>query len=158
MPSLVVKTTTTTLAARRPVPCKFSEGAQARAYQYELGELLPAVLTRSKELYGKAAEAAQSWGNETTKAAIAERKAALAQTSQASNVEQWAVNPAVHFNAWANFGTNDFIPVVSAFKDLLGALRCADCGSWLYVTPRSLPDALRCQCAATNFNLKSKLK
>ena len=29
---------------------------------YELGELLPTVLKRTKELYGKAADAAQSWG------------------------------------------------------------------------------------------------
>lgn len=126
--------------------------------KYELGELMPAVLTRTKELFGKAAEAAQTWSNEAAKALVAERKAALAQASQASNVEQWAVNPAVHFNAWANFGKNDFIPVVAAFKDLLGTLRCADCGSWLYVTPRGSPEALRCQCTATNINLKSKPK
>ena len=31
---------------------------------YELGELLPSVLKRMKDLYGKAAEAAQSWGND----------------------------------------------------------------------------------------------
>lgn len=126
--------------------------------KYELGELMPAVLTRSKELYGKAADAAQSWGNEAAKASVGERKAALVQASQASNVEQWAVNPAVHFNAWANFGKNDFIPVVSAFKELLGTLRCSDCGTWLYVTPRTAPDALRCHCTAINFNLKVKPK
>ncbi|SDB47256.1 ATP-binding protein [Bauldia litoralis] len=126
--------------------------------KYELGELIPAVLARSKELYGKAADAAQSWGNEASKAAVAERKAALAQASQASNVEQWTVNPAVHFNPWAKFGRNDFIPVVAAFKDLLGTLRCPDCGSWLYVTPRNSPEALRCRCASINFNLKSKPK
>ena len=31
---------------------------------YELGELLPSVLKRMKDLYGKAADAAQSWGND----------------------------------------------------------------------------------------------
>ena len=31
---------------------------------YELGELLPSVLVRMKELCGKSAEAAQSWGND----------------------------------------------------------------------------------------------
>lgn len=126
--------------------------------KYELGELMPAVLARSKELYGKAADAAQSWGNEAAKAAVGERKAALSQASQASNVEQWAVNPAVHFNAWANFGKSDFMPVVSAFKELLDTLRCPVCSTWLYVTPRISPDALRCDCAEINFNLKSKPK
>jgi hypothetical protein len=46
--------------------------------KYELGELMPAVLARSNEPYGEAADAAESWGNETSKAAVAERKAALA--------------------------------------------------------------------------------
>src|SRR4029077_9698876 len=45
---------------------------------YELGELLPSVLKRMKELYGKAAESAQSWGKTTDKEAAAARKAALA--------------------------------------------------------------------------------
>jgi hypothetical protein len=124
--------------------------------KYELGELMPAVLTRSRELYGKAADAAQSWANEATKAAVGERKSALGQASQASNVEQWAVNPAVHFNAWANFGKNDFVPVVEAFKELLATLRCPDCGTWLYVSPKAAPDSLRCDCAAVNFNLKGR--
>jgi hypothetical protein len=34
---------------------------------YELGELLPSVLARLRELCGKAADAAQSWGNEEAK-------------------------------------------------------------------------------------------
>jgi recombinational DNA repair ATPase RecF len=126
--------------------------------KYEFGELMPAVLSRSKELYGKAADAAQSWGNEAAKAAVAERKAALSAASQASNVEQWAVNPLVHFNAWANFGTKEFEPVVAAFKDLTGTLRCPNCGSWVHATPRFAPETLRCECMAINFNLKVRGK
>jgi hypothetical protein len=75
---------------------------------YELGELLPSVLKRMKDLYGKAADAAQSWGNNAAKDAVAKRKAALAKSAAASNVEQWAVNKAVHYNEWANFGKKDF--------------------------------------------------
>ena len=126
---------------------------------YELGELLPSVLTRTKELYGKAADAAQSWGNDGSKLAAAARKTSLSESNGASNVEQWAVNKAVHYNEWANFGRKDFEPVVAAFKDLLDNLRCSGCGSWLYVTPRGgAPDALRCQCASINLNLKAKPK
>jgi hypothetical protein len=39
---------------------------------YELGELLPSVLSRMKELCGKAADAAQSWGNAAAKEAAIE--------------------------------------------------------------------------------------
>jgi hypothetical protein len=90
---------------------------------YELGELLPSVLSRMKSLCGKAADAAQSWGNTAAKEAAAELKATLSTSNAATNVEQWAVNKAVHYNEWANFGKKDFEPVVSAFKELLACFR-----------------------------------
>jgi len=125
---------------------------------YELGDLLPAVLSRMKELYSKAAEAAQSWNNKADQETAAKCKAALSRSNAAAAVEQWAVNKAVHYNAWANFGKKDFEPVVSAFKELLGCFRCETCDSWVYVTPRVNPESLRCDCAAINLNLKTKAK
>jgi hypothetical protein len=123
---------------------------------YELGELLPSVLKRMRELYGKAADAAQSWGNATAREAATERKSALSKSNGSVNVEQWAVNKAVHYNEWANFGKKDFEPVVSAFKELLGCFRCEACDSWLYVTPRMSSESLRCACNAISLNLKPK--
>lgn len=123
---------------------------------YELGELLPSVLKRMRELYGKAADAAQSWGNATAREAATERKSALSKSNGSANVEQWAVNKAVHYNKWANFGKKDFEPVVSAFKELLGCFRCEACDSWLYVTPRRSSESLRCACNAISLNLKPK--
>jgi hypothetical protein len=125
---------------------------------YELGELLPSVLARMKSLYGKAADAAQSWGNNDEKESVAKRKASLSTAAGAKNVEEWAVNKAVHYNEWANFGRKDFEPVVAAFKELLGCFRCETCESWLHVTPRGSPESLRCACNAINLNLKSKAK
>jgi DNA repair exonuclease SbcCD ATPase subunit len=125
---------------------------------YELGELLPSVLTRMRSLCGKAADAAQSWGNSAAKDEAAARKMLLSSSNAATNVEQWAVNRAVHYNEWANFGRRDFEPVVAAFRELLDCFRCTDCQSWLYVTPRASPESLRCPCSAINMNLKSKPK
>ena len=125
---------------------------------YELGELLPSVLVRMKALLGKAAEAAQSWGNNADKEAAAERKATLSASNAAMSVEQWAVNKAVHYNEWANFGKKDFEPVVAAFKELLACFSCDKCESWLYVTPRGYPETLRCGCNAVSINLKLKAK
>ena len=125
---------------------------------YELGDLLPSVLARMKDLYGKAAVAAQSWGKNDDKEAIARRKAVLSTAAGASNVEQWAVNKAVHYNEWANFGKKDFQPVVAAFKALLACFRCDACKSWMHITPRAMPKSLRCGCNAINFNLKPKPK
>lgn len=125
---------------------------------YELGDLLPSVLKRMKDLYGKAADAAQSWGNKEEKETVAQRKASLSAAAAASNVEQWAVNKAVHYNEWANFGKRDFEPVVAAFKEFLGCFRCEKCESWLYVTPRGNPESLRCACNVTSLNLHQKPK
>ena len=94
---------------------------------YELGDLLPSVLGRLKELLGKAAESANSWNNEAQKKIVADRKARLTEANTLKGEEDWAVNKAVHFNEWANFGKKDFEPVVAAFKNLLGQFRCDGC-------------------------------
>ena len=125
---------------------------------YDLGDLLPPVLTRMKYLLGKAAEAAQSWGNNELRDTIVARRTALSSAAGTQNVEQWAVNRAVHYNEWANFGRKDFEPVVAAFKDLLGCFVCPTCESWFHVTPpHGAAEALRCPCAATNLNLMAKV-
>jgi hypothetical protein len=77
--------------------------------------------------YGKAAESAQSWSNVAAKEIAGARKTTLSSSSGAMNVEQWAVNKAVHYNEWANSGKRDFEPVVSAFRELLDCFRCNDC-------------------------------
>lgn len=125
---------------------------------YELGELLPSVLKRMKELCGKAADAAQSWGKDADKDTAGKRKTVLSTSNAAMSVEQWAVNKAVHYNEWANFGKKDFEPVVAAFKELLRCFSCETCESWLYVTPHGNPESLRCACNAINLNLKQKPK
>jgi ABC-type multidrug transport system ATPase subunit len=125
---------------------------------FELGDLLPNVLSRMRSLYAKAAEAAQSWGKNAEKDAAVKRKETLSTSAGAYNVEQWAVNKAVHYNEWANFGRTDFTPVVAAFKELLECFRCETCGSWLYATPRHNPESLRCPCNETSLNLKPKGK
>jgi len=125
---------------------------------YELGDLLPAVLKRMKELCGKAADAAQSWGRNEDKQAAVKRREFLSASAGAMAVEQWAVNKAVHYNEWANFGRKDFEPVVAAFQELLKCFGCDKCSSWLYATPRVNPETLRCACNAVNSNLKLKSK
>jgi hypothetical protein len=123
---------------------------------YELGDLLPAALSRMKQLLGKAINSAQSWGFQDKKQDAMKRKESLSQSNAAADVERWAVNKAVHYNEWANFGRRDFEPVVKAFHDLLEMFRCPDCDSWLYVSPRHSPEMLRCTCSTISLNLTEK--
>jgi hypothetical protein len=112
-----------------------------------------------KDILGKAANAANSWGNAAARDEASKRKDSLAASNGARNVEQWAVNKALHYNEWANFGRKDFEPVVAAFKELVSQFRCEGCQSWLYVTPRApAPEVLRCSCMSVNINLKAKSK
>lgn len=126
---------------------------------YDLGELLPNVLSRAKELYGKAADAGQSWGNAAAKQAALERKAALSSSSGASNVEQWAVNKAVHYNEWATSGRRISSPWSRHLRNCWSACgaRTANHGC-MCRRAGGAPDSLRCQCSAVNLNLKAKSK
>ena len=82
----------------------------------------------------------------------------VGKLQRAANVEQWAVNKAVHYNEWANFGRKDFEPVVSAFKELLECFRCDQRQSWLHVAPKQRPESLRYACNAVNLNLLPRPK
>jgi hypothetical protein len=124
---------------------------------YDLGDLLPSSISQLKDLLGKASDAAQSWGNAAMQEVAQTRKKRLSQANSAKGEEDWAVNKAVHHNEWANFGKNDFEPVIRAFKELLACAQCEDCGSWLYITPKhASPESLRCSCSNVNLNLKRK--
>ena len=125
---------------------------------YELDEMMSSVLTRTKKLCGTAGEAAKSWNREAAATTASERKQFISTCDAAMRVKQWAINKLVHYNAWTNFGKNDFEPVVKAFKDLLECFRCKNCDGWIYVLPRVKPQSLRCSCADIDFNLTPKPK
>jgi hypothetical protein len=111
-----------------------------------------------KTLCGKAADAAQSWGDDAAKSQATDRKTKLSNSNAASSVEQWAINKTVHYNEWENFGKRDFEPVAKTFKELLDCFKCESCDSWLFITPRHMPTSLRCACNKVNLNLESKKK
>lgn len=125
--------------------------------QYQLGELLPSAIKHLRQLYRKAKEAANSWGQKEIVAAITTKEAEFSKKVQASNAEQWQVNVAVHYNSWDTLTSKDFMPVVEAYKALMQEFCCPFCNEHLWVSPnRETPDTLRCNCNKTSFNLKEK--
>jgi hypothetical protein len=125
---------------------------------YELEEMLTSVLKRTKELWTKAAESAKSWSKSDKEQIALERRQFLSSCDAAMRVEQWSINRAVHFNPWANFGLNDFKPVVAAFKELMDCFRCPICNGWIYVLPKVNPQSIRCTCDNIAFNLTVRPK
>ncbi len=125
--------------------------------QYQLGELLPPAIAQLRRLYKSAKEIANAWNQKETVSALAEREATFSLAAQTSQVEQWQVNVAVHFNAWENLKKEDFVPVAKSYQDLLAAFTCAKCGEYLHVSPdRESAESLRCDCGQTAINLKKK--
>jgi hypothetical protein len=110
-----------------------------------------------RRLYARAKEAANSWNQTEVIEQFANRSSQFTILADISNVEQWQVNAAVHFNSWDNLGKEDFQPVVRAFRDLLGAFTCMDCGEYLRVSPdRETAELVRCECGRTNINVRKK--
>lgn len=55
----------------------------------------------------------------------------------ATKSEEWMINKAVHYNAWADLQSKEFAAVVSSFQQLLQMMQCpnTDCGEFLCVSP-----------------------
>jgi hypothetical protein len=98
--------------------------------------------------------AAKSWKQDGVIPLIEEREGIFAATRAATNVDQWQINAAVHFNNWANLNREDFVQVVAAFRELVNRFSCEACGGLFYVSPeRGEKETLRCGCAAMSINL-----
>jgi recombinational DNA repair ATPase RecF len=126
---------------------------------YELSDFLSAVKGRYGKLLGQAAKAANAYNNEPAKAEVEALQGRRAEAVLAQEGEQWALNPAVHFNDWANFSKADFEPVVDTWRQFLGLFRCdtPGCESWIYVVGGpGREEALRCNCGRLNLSLRGK--
>lgn len=125
--------------------------------RYELGQLLPPAIGAMRSLLKEAKAAANSWGNQEQVTAISQCEARFTAAVTAAQVEQWQINPAVHYNAWENLGKNDVFPLVATFKTLTNEFNCAKCGSILYLLKAGhKKDMLRCACSTTSFSLTPK--
>ena len=126
--------------------------------RHDLGDLLPAILKAWRKRLKSGMDTAERWGRTAQKEALAKKYEEASALVAKSNTEQWAINPSIHFNGWANFEESEFRIVVQIFKDLLEHMRCIlpQCGGYPYVLPRKgSPEALRCSCGEININLKS---
>jgi hypothetical protein len=125
--------------------------------RYELGSLLPAAIGRMRELLKKGKATANSWNDKPRVSEIEVAETKFAAAVAGTDVEKWQVNPAVHYNEWANFVKADFEPVAAVYKVLIAEFRCAICSEILYVSLDGYElDALRCGCGKTLVNLKNK--
>ena len=127
-------------------------------YNYDLGDLLPAVIGRHGELLKLAFKSATAWKNEEAVTIVDRLRETRSEVLKKVGGEQWVINKAIHFNDWASFSKSELQAVVAAFNELLSQFRCPNvhCENWYYVIPRKGdPEALRCRCGALNLNLRA---
>ncbi|HAT6309908.1 TPA: AAA family ATPase [Legionella pneumophila] len=125
--------------------------------QYSLGDLLPPGVKRLRDFFKEGIKVAGSWNQTDKKAAIETLLQSLNDAANASEVEQWQINTAIHYNEWENLNKRDFEPVVEAFKNLNKVFECEICEELLYVSPeRGKKEAVRCGCGSINVNLIGK--
>ena len=127
--------------------------------QWDLGDLSAAAISAIKKLVKKAKDSANSWKNTERLNIIQSFEDKLSQAIEKSNLEQWAINPLVHYSSWMNMTASEFQAVVDAFKDLFEVFKCrAECKRIFYVTSSGLtPDAFRCFCGSVNWPLNKKV-
>ena len=149
------KTTTLPLAIScdyLQAPVRFRENGR-----WELGDFLPAALTRYKRLLKEAKTTASSWDNREEVLRLTNIDEHSKEVFKHSNAEQWAVNTNVHYNNWSEFSVEDFRPVVDSFKDLFDVFQCPNCGGMLRVSMNgNKADSVRCNCGNVNWNLNRK--
>ena len=133
-----------------PVKYKFSG-------QNDLGDLLSGALSSYKKYLKQAKNAARSWENYEEFDKLKTIEDCSKDIFGRINVERWAVNPAVHFNEWADFTPQDFKPVVDSFNSLFSLFQCDKCGTILHlVMSGGNPEAVKCNCGSVNWNLRGK--
>ena len=124
---------------------------------FDLGDLLPQAMSKFKKLLADGESAATSWTKTAEAEAIKTRKDDFSVLLGNSNIEQWQINKAVHYNEWVNLEASDFRPVVESYHELIKSLFCPNCNSIFYVTPpKGSFEALRCSCGELNINLNKK--
>jgi len=127
--------------------------------QFQLGDLLPSAIGRLNKTLREGKQAAESWGQSDAVRAITDREIDFAARVTKTNVEQWQINPVIHYNEWENLQAADFGPVADAFRHLIEAFVCplSKCNGFIYIVPeRGERQELRCTCGAATINLKKK--
>ncbi len=127
--------------------------------QYQLGDVLPRATARLRALYKRGKDVAMSWNQKDVVSRTTDMETRFSAAVERSSVEQWQINPAIHYNHWASLQKEDFVPVVKAFNELIETFHCPmpGCQTYLHVVPeRGDLESLRCDCGGISINLTKK--
>ncbi len=132
-------------------------GGQVRfngAERWSLGDFLPASVMRLDRFVGTAINVAQSAGEAGVKDALVAYRERVKGARARYTTEQGFLNPAVHFNDWANYTRQDLVPMVNAMRELCDLFCCEVCGGVLEAVGKGeVVTEVRCSCGALMLRL-----
>src|SRR3546814_17195905 len=100
-----------------------------------LVDTLPVATSALGTAFKSAKAAANSWGQADVVASISLLEVPFAASKATMNVEQWQMNKAVHYNAWADLEKGDFLPVVTALRACKEHFSCTTSAEMLSIEP-----------------------
>ncbi len=122
--------------------------------RFEFGDFVRAAMSRYSELLKAGKRSAQERGDRAALETLQERDSQKSRVFARLQAEQWAINPNVHYNNWAQFSKEDFAPVVDAFHDFELLFTCPKCNGILQtIDSEGEPLAVACRCRYINWYL-----
>lgn len=125
------------------------------SHSWELAELKEAAVSTFNDLLKKAKAASNSWGNKVTLEKLKNISDKLSECIKASKVDEWQINPLIHYNQWGNFTKEEMLPTIDALEKLVLAFS-SDANSKYYLTSKAgshLPTAISSIDGADSFTL-----
>jgi hypothetical protein len=125
------------------------------AERWDLGDFYAACLNKLTKYYNTAVTAAKAWQRPEVASQVEVMASLLVQATRQAQCEQPTVNWNVHFNEWANYTKQDFLPVVEAMQELCAQFTCGSCHGVLEAQATgSEISTVRCSCGEVMLNLQ----
>lgn len=124
--------------------------------QYSIGELMPAAYKAFVELLDEGIKSAKKWNNNEMEKFAADFKTNFQLKFKDSRVEDWSINPTVHYNEWDNFHKDDLLVVAQSHKELIQQFYCPDCGHLIDIgyDDKRRKKEISCKCSKIRINLQ----
>jgi len=125
--------------------------------RYELGDYVAGAKNAYKSYLKEAKGAANSWNNREALEDLTRMESQINEVIGRTQMEHWGINENVHFNKWADFSKDDFLPIVEAFQDFESFVRCQRCSGLIsLMTKGEVASCIKCPCGGVNWNLERK--
>jgi DNA repair exonuclease SbcCD ATPase subunit len=127
--------------------------------RYELGDYIDGAKNAYKAFLRQAKSVANSWDNRGALDDLTKIETQINEVINRTQMEHWGINENVHYNKWADFSKDDFLPIVEAFQDFESFYRCQRCSGLIsLMTKGEVESCIKCPCGEVTWNLERKGK